>query len=543
MLPVLQLALATLVILRYRRTRTVTIHTSITTGFIVIMTVTMFRGTFDIAVFLIADAVVHVVLPACWLIIVAGIFAVPLMLKRRLFVPLKFWLLMTATLLTAEPAVRFLERPQTVVLDLPEDFPNAPRDEIHIAAIGGSSTLGHPYQPKYGFPQVIAWRLQQLYPDKKVVLHNLAKGGLNLRQATHELNRLTVRPHLLLVYSGHNEFYHDLKEFNKSKPSRLPFVDPWMRWSALFRMSDNWVSRKRAMREFRRGRRFLVDRPIALPKLYQQRLDRFRNQCEQFSAYCRRQRITTIWFVPAASESGFEPNRSGNSDRLTSAQQADLNRIGRTARSTDTVSAVEQYREVLLRIPDFAEFHFRLAECLRKTGDLAGARHHFIEALNRDGHPIRANRDYREAIRQTARALNTPLVETVTLLRPHADDRILGKTLFHDNVHMTLKGYYLAGLAGCDVIIRSGVLAKTFGPPRNVKPLTLADAIEMSGLDREDLVRAYRQTAFGFSEMERWRYDGTTRHQQSLRFQELADALANQRIAPGENGTESLKPD
>jgi hypothetical protein len=543
LLPIIQIVVAGFLILRYRSTRSIYIYTLISTVIIFLMAAAIYHRKFDFAIFLFADIVVHFIMPVCWLITIAGCLAIPFFLKRRLYLPLRIWLLITATLLAAEPASRFFESEKNTELNLPDNFMNSPEEEIHIAAIGGSSTLGHPYHPKYGFAKVVRWRIQQLYPNRKIVLHNLAKGGLNLRQAANELNSLTVRPSILLIYTGHNEFYHQLDEFSQNAPPRFTFFDSWMRWSALYRVTDNWISWKRTETEFRSGRRYLVDWPIASSRLHQTRLERFRKQCEQLSQFCQREHITPIWFIPAASESGFDPNRSGYRANTTPLERAELNATFRAANTLNCQSAAEDYRRILSRYPDFAECHYRLAKCFQKMGTLSAAQHHFGEALNHDQYPLRANRSYREIIRQTALASNAPLVETIRFLRPHDKDHILGSALFLDNVHMTLKGYYLTGLAGCDAIIQSQVLTKAFGPVTDAKPLTLADAIKKSGLNREDLIRAYKHTAMGFAEMERWRFDGTFRHQRSLHFQNLVDSLGKKQIDPGQNGTESLKPD
>lgn len=543
MLPVVQTVFASIVSLRYRHSRSVHVHNLIATVAIWSLSATMFLGVFDLIILYFLDVAVHIALPVGWLFAAGGVLAVPFCLRRRWHLPLKFWLLIVSGLLTAESSVRLLAASNDSPLEFPGEFPRPPRDEIHVAAIGGSSTLGYPYQPKFGFPQVTAWRIQQLYPNRTVVLHNLAKGGLNLRQAAQELNELKYRPHVLLIYSGHNEFYHNLEEFAQEEQSRLNSFDSWIGWSALFRVSNRYVSRLKALRESRGGRRLLIDRPIASPALYAARLNRFRSQCEQLNAFCRRQGIAPIWFIPAASESGFEPNRSGNRILMSSEVQAEIHKTAQQVQDLENDEVIKLYRRTLKRVPGFAEFHFRLAECLQRAGDLAGARLHFAEALDTDGHPLRANRDYREIVRQSAQLANVPLVETSEYLRPHARDNILGKSLFLDNVHMTLRGYYLTGLAGCETIIESGALKQEFGPPANVDPLSLTEAIERSGLTSDDLARAYRRTAFGLFELGEWRFDRTVRHREADRFLHMAEALENREINPGEEGTESLKPD
>lgn len=490
------------------------------------------------------DAAIHLGLPLAWLFAVGGLFIAPWCLRRRRFGILKAWLAVSTMLYTAESGCRLLEALASdeiaFALDLPQGFPELGNAEvIHIAAIGESSTLGHPYQPKFGFPQVFLWRLEQHYPGRKFVLHNLAVGGFNLRKAANELQNLRVRPHLLLIYSGHNEFYHDMHELGEVQ---LPWdgVDPWIEWSALFRRLDAWTTDKRSTWKFRLGQRELFDRALIPPKAHEVRLARFKAQCEELSRFCREQEITPIWFVPAASESGFEPNRSLKPAWVTQSAADELAREFQDIRQSDCETASVWYRAALERLPDFAEFHFRLAECLEEAGEFELARYHYGRALDGDGFPIRAQAGYRDAIRQTAKAADQLCIETGEVLRPYAPGRILGADLFHDNVHMTLKGYYLTGLAGAESLIESGRLDRELGPPQQVEPLTLGQATKRAGLDQDDLAAAYRLTAYGFQELKNWRYDQSLRDRQLSEYRRLAEALVEDQIAPGQDGAESL---
>lgn len=551
-LPVVHLLLIAPGTVWYRKSPAALRHASAATSFIAAMLVAMYMDCFDESLFFVADSLIHFGMPVGWGLAAIGIVAVPLLLKRRWMFALKVWVLTVSVLLSGEVAARFLEttpgNASKSDLELPDQLADPPDGEIHIAAIGGSSTLGHPYQPKFGFPQIVAWRLQQQYPDRKVVLHNLASSGANLRQAASKLQRLPVRPHLLLVYTGHNEFYHDAAEFQDARKfiesgSRPRFTDRWMNWSAMYRMSRQWLAQNLAMRKVRRGRRSLVEQPVVSRPVYRRRLDRFRAQCRQLNDFCKRSGIVPIWFVPAASESGFEPNSSGFRDESKTADAREIERLYENARKQTCTAAIKFYRKALQRYPRFAEFHYRLAQCLQQTGDIEGARKHYQLALDEDLFPIRANRDYRRVIRDTARTTDTPLVETGASLRSRTSNGILGTTLFLDNVHMTLAGYYFTAVAGCETIDASEVFVRRFGRPQRVPMLTLAECIAKAGLSREDLSEAYRRTSFSLGEMQRWRIDGTERGRQADRFKRLAEQLKSGAISPGEEGTESLSPE
>ncbi len=497
-----QTLLSLIALLGCRRSRKLWMHAFISTGLVLAVSAGLYFGKLSVVLMWTAEAFVHFGLPLCGLIAGLGVFAVPYLLRHRIGWPLKIWLLVTVSLLTAEPLARVWEFSHSPHLELPRGFPDPPAGEIHIAAIGGSSTLGYPYQPKFGFPQVVAWRLEQLYPQRKIVLHNLAIAGINFRQAVRELNQLTVRPQILLIYSGHNEFYHEMVELSEDATPQLAAVDSWMEWSALFRLLNSRVTSWRSLTEFHTATDSYGDRAYISPHLYQTRLARFRSQCGQLDRFCETQHITPIWFVPACSDSLFEPNRSRASQPFSPEDRALSQEAAEAMQAGETDLAIERYRRLSNKFPEFAEFHFRLALGLEKTGNFAEAQRHFAEAIDRDGHSLRTNRDYREAIRRTAQKTNRPLVETGESLRGHTQDGILGAAFFLDNVHMTILGYYLTGIAGSKAIVRSGVLEKEFGPPTDAKPLTLPQAIRRAGLDVADLVKAYRRTAFSYAELE-----------------------------------------
>src|SRR5262249_49536291 len=133
-------------------------------------------------------------------------------------------------------------------------------------------------------------------------------------------------------------------------------------------------------------------------------------------------------------------------------------------------AAVQHYRSGLRAQPEFAEFHFRAGECLMHLRQFDEARDHFQRALEHDGHPVRATAEYRQAIEETGAAFSIPVVRAEDALRPHSPTGILDRSLFHDNVHPTLRGFFWMGVAGVDVLSESRCLESRFGRPRLVDP-------------------------------------------------------------------------
>ena len=487
----------------------------------------LWTGWFDTAVAVTVTVLVKAAVLGLWGYAIAGlpIWLTGISRRRQPLggsrLPPRSWLAVIGLLaigeLLAGVAPRF-SRPE--LLTFPQSLPDPPPGEIHVCAIGGSTMMGYPYEPKFGIPAVIAWRLQALYPRNKVVMQNLAFGGLNLRQSIRQLEQLTHRPHLLVLYSGHTEYYHELEETVDFSRGPLDRLDPLLDWSPLYRSANRLVSRQPALRKLYppRGRR-LVDRRLVHPLQYQQRLDRFRSQLDQLAEFSRAHDIGSLWYVPAGSESGFEPNRSVTASPPTEGHVVRLRTAydeGRRHQAAgDWRSAARTYRSALEIEPGFAEFHFQLADCLLQLGQFEQARKHFQQALDHDGQPVRADSGYRRAVTDHAATFTIPVIDTPVVLRPHTRHGILDDTLFHDNVHPTLLGYFLMGRAGADRIRDAKMLERRFGPPADLPPARFESVIDSLEIDQDERQLACQRIAQGLGKLGLLRFDPSGREQQA----------------------------
>lgn len=504
------------------------------------------------------ELVLRLLIPAAWLFATLGILPVVWKITRRRreserkpFLIGRMWFACLIGLTLSELACGWLLR-QELKLTFPGPLPSAPEKELHVAAIGGSSMLGHPYQPKYGLAEVAAWRLRQLYPNRSVRLHNLAVGGFNLREAIARLHRLKTRPDLLLVYSGHNEFYRDLDDVERSTESPFRVLDPILMKSPTFVLTYRLLSSRAAIKDLKKdlarnineASATLIRDHIAPGAVYRQRLVRFREQLRQLAEYCRTNDIATIWFVPAANEADWDPNRSSLSTIRIAGGEPELRRLHREALEREaagkTQDAIDLYRRGLKAQPELAEFHYRLGRCLLKQSRDREAAFHLQRALDVDGHPIRANVDYRALVATVAKEAQIPLIDSPALLRKHTQHGILDRTLFHDNVHPTLKTFYLLGTAACKRIESDARLQKRLGPPEPIANPGFAQSLADAGMTPDDLSLAYARSAFGVRWLTRCRFDAQWRLSLAEQLQRWSDRLKTGEMLPGDDGSESL---
>ena len=79
---------------------------------------------------------------------------------------------------------------------------------LRIFILGESSAAGFPYEPNGSFSRFLALKLKLLYPQKKFEVVNLGIAAINSYAILDILEDVIAqKPDLVLVYTGHNEFY------------------------------------------------------------------------------------------------------------------------------------------------------------------------------------------------------------------------------------------------------------------------------------------------------------------------------------------------
>ncbi len=79
---------------------------------------------------------------------------------------------------------------------------------LRIFILGESSAAGFPYEPNGSFSRFLNLKLKLLYPNKKFEVVNLGIAAINSYAILDILDEvIEQKPDLVLVYTGHNEFY------------------------------------------------------------------------------------------------------------------------------------------------------------------------------------------------------------------------------------------------------------------------------------------------------------------------------------------------
>jgi hypothetical protein len=342
--------------------------------------------------------------------------------------------------------------------NLPTEFVKRrdPNSEFSIVVVGGSSTLGVPYQDWLSIGAIVGRELERAIPSYRFRVQVLAEQGATLEAMQLKLAGLTRRPDALIIYSGHNEFlarypFSNRVAYYADDPS-LSRHDGWQsafgRLSPLLRLArDNLDKQQTGILPALNSSAIetVVGRPVCAPSEAEVLFADFQRRLEAIVAYCERIRCLPILIIPPGndasgpSQSYALPETQGKARRDLFRRLAEI----RSSEQSNPAGAIESYRNFLAEQPTHAQAHHRLARLLESAGEFSDANRHYVLARDYDGLPMRCHSRLEAAYRTVAEhhPRSAIFVDGPAVLRAKGRHGILDNHLFHDNVHPTLRGH------------------------------------------------------------------------------------------------------
>lgn len=518
---------------------------------LLVMLVTLIAiGAWDWVLSQSVEGLFRLLLVLMWIAPLGGVLLIAETIRRRQlrwrpWIPnaIRFCLAATIVLIAVEGTAFVIERrrqPPPITRELPQ----APGSDVRIAAIGGSTMLGFPYEPEWGIANVAVCQLQQMYPEQSFVLENLARTGMNLEQAVGEIRQLKYRPDILLVYSGHNEFFYDLEEVAITRKTAWR-VDNVLDFSPTFRLISPVLARTSVC--YVGSEKYLTLCSVQrCPDIVERRrLQRYTNHVQQLFRWAALSRVTVVYCVPASDAATFAPNESicASADPAVHAEiEAQWEHVRRLQETNQWTEALDVCRAVLNDHAEFAEFHFLAGRSCRALGDREAARNYFWTARNLDQLPIRAKDSYCEAGIAAATANGISVIDCPAILRRESTDGFPDQRFFLDGVHPNLRATFILGKAVATTIADSDRLPAN-GEQDPAPILSFEDCVHELGVTSETLSRAYERTEAVLKRYRDFRApDDDARLRAAEKYKILANGLADGSIRPSEEGSETLEP-
>lgn len=310
---------------------------------------------------------------------------------------------------------------------LPDGFdiqkqPNA----FRIFVLGESSVAGWPYVPNASFPRHLKRKLELLYPDNTIEVINCGVSAINtytIRDLVGGI--LKEKPDLILIYTGHNEYYGAL-----GVASSVGFIN-----SRLLVNTYLWLSDFKTVQ-------FLQNTITWFYRLFSKITtdDSDGGNETLMSRMIGESLITLDSNLFEAGISQFEGNMDDIIKRIKDAGVPLI--IGNLTCNTKDLKPFVSVKTDKLPA---AEDIFNAAQSEFRNGNNEKAKELFLYAKELDALRFRAPQKINDIIKSLSIKYKIPFVNIDSAFIQNSPDKIVGYNLTVDHLHPNIDGYRLIG--------------------------------------------------------------------------------------------------
>lgn len=351
----------------------------------------------------------------------------------------------------------FSERQTAVPMLTPEVFPKmkAP-GTFRVLCLGESSTAGFPFDCQVPFPWQLGRILTEAYPDRKIEVLNAGMSAISSYVIVDMLPELLeADPDLVLVYTGHNEFYG---VYGSASAISAGNSDLLVRASLAVQKTHVGQMVRHAIDALRPApadstmshvlmQRVVGDQDIALgsPR-YLHAMEAFRKNLRRIADACAARKVPILFSTLVSNDRDLPPFAGTAADA-----PARVNEMVQAADSAlqrgDTERAALGYADVLTLDPTNADALYGSARLLLAAGDSSEARERFRAARDHDRMRFRASTGANEIIAAVAKEKGAWLVDLADILSARSPARTIGHEWVCDHLHPDARGYYMLAAA------------------------------------------------------------------------------------------------
>jgi lysophospholipase L1-like esterase len=295
-------------------------------------------------------------------------------------------------------------------------------NSFRIFVVGASSAAGYPYLSSASFSKFIRKKLEILYPEKTIEVCNVSMSAINsyaIRDLIPEI--LKIKPDLILIYLGHNEYYGALgvgsvESFGSSR--FIVYTTLWLNQFKTIQLLRNIIgtisglfSSDEASNAGTLMAQMAKDKLIEYKsEIFQDGIEQFEGNLRDILSMCKDANVPVIASTLASNLKDQNPFVSVNDGIYPSANDV------------------------------FSDARQKLNDGLPDS-----AKSSFIYAKELDALRFRAPEEINNTIIRLCKEFNFPIIRSDSLLNEQSKDKIVGNELMTDHLHPNVKGYQLIG--------------------------------------------------------------------------------------------------
>ncbi len=322
---------------------------------------------------------------------------------------------------------------------------------VRIVCLGGSTTAGFPFEVNINFPVFLKCALQQRFPQKKWEVINLGVSAVNSHGVRHLAPEvLKLKPDLVLLYMGHNEFYGVFGPASARGGISNPALVQWflklkslrlyqLLESALFHL----LPKPDAPESTLMARMIKTQRVRFNSHLYRKTIAYFEENLAHILQTFQKQNVPLVLSPLVCNLKDQRPLGYPDPAKSVPAYQA----IQKALRQKDFSEARQRLLEALTKQPEHPLLHYLLGTVYYQLNQFDRAHEHFALARDYDQAPFRAPSAINRVIVKLAKENNVPLAATNSLFDAFSPHGIADQTLFLEHLHPNERGYQLLARA------------------------------------------------------------------------------------------------
>lgn len=316
------------------------------------------------------------------------------------------------------------------------------KNSIRIFCLGESSMFGVPYQMTANIPAILRRQLRALLPDKEIEVINLGASAINTNVILHFAPRLIqFEPDLILIYTGHNEFYGPdgvHASWLEQRFSWLTQIKYDVRETALYHILSSLGNEQQRsgpsdinlMQQVSKRAQIDLDAPEA-----ETVLRNFESNVKNIFAVFSEKNIPVI-ISDITSNISFPPFIADTSFQLQTM-------LAKKLLDERKYSDAREYLNSLNIRTHHALVHYYLGKGYEGMGEFDSARFHYRQARDQDLLKFRAPDTINAIIKRVSKERGIPFFSVDSIFEVNSSHGIPDTTLFWEHLHPTIKGYYL----------------------------------------------------------------------------------------------------
>ena len=368
---------------------------------------------------------------------------------------------------------------------------------FRIMALGGSTTAGYPYNTlsQYdcpaSFPNYLRAILQYNEDLPTIEMLNLGSNAFNSLAILKVFKDIVkYDPDLLIVYTGHNEYFGP-NEFALSKSASGIFNSKFinhgylnLRQTYLYQ-GLRWVLKKvfkRGEAEYKDYAEWSLQNTISPDDEYNTEVQKnFEKNITELVRMSKKAGIRVVLCTPVSNLT-FPPFVSSLENPLDEEKATLWDTLTTQAHEAyaegDFDDALKTWEQLYNIDSSYADVHYNIGMNYARLGDYEVANFALSRALDQDALPFRGKNYIRDICRRVAQREGIILADTDLFLRQISGKYYPEPSLLLDHVHPTEPGYYYMALYLARVLVENRV----FSGVRELEFPTLEETREALGI-------------------------------------------------------------